>query len=137
MSKKDESPSNRVAMSLICDESDNVLMGKRNDNGLYTTPGGHLEPGEDPFEGMARELKEEAGLDAKDMKIVKVTKKGKMLVYVMKVEVDPEQEIDTSNDPDEECDHWEYMDPNEVVEELHVPLERNSVLKAWMDSNEG
>lgn len=131
MSKKE---SNRVAMALICDDSDNVLMGIRNDNGKYTVPGGHLNIGEDPFEGMARELKEETGLDAEQMKIARVTKKGKYLVYVIKVQINPEQAVDTSGDPDEECDTWFYIDPNSVVEELHMPLEKNTVLQTWMDS---
>jgi 8-oxo-dGTP pyrophosphatase MutT (NUDIX family) len=134
MKKDDESTSNRVAMSLITDENDNILMGKRNDSGKWTTPGGHLEVNEDPFEGMARELKEEAGLDAKEIKIIRVEKKGKMLIYVMKVTVDPDQEIDASNDPDEECDDWSYEDPNDCVENLHVELEKNVVLKAWLES---
>lgn len=133
MAKK--SPSNRAAMSLICDDNDNVLMGIRNDNGKYTMPGGHLEIGEDPFEGMAREIKEETGLDAKEMKIARVKKKEHILVYVMKVTVDPEQKIDTSGDPDKECDNWFYIDPNDVIDDLHVPLEDNTVLKAWIEED--
>jgi 8-oxo-dGTP pyrophosphatase MutT (NUDIX family) len=127
--------SNRAAMALICDDNGNVMMGIRNDNGRYTMPGGHLENGEDPFIGMARELKEETGLDAKKMCIARVTKKEKMLVYVIKVEVDPGQPIDTSGDPDHECDTWFYIDPNEVVEELHVPIEENTVLHAWIEQD--
>lgn len=125
--------SNRAAMALICDHTGNVLMGIRNDNGTYTMPGGHLEKGEDPFEGMARELKEETGLDAKDMKICRVTKKEHMLVYVMKVEIDINQAIDTSKDPDEECDTWFFIDPNTVADQLHVPIEDNTVLHAWIE----
>jgi len=128
------SSTNRVAMALICDHKGDVLTGIRNDNGKYTVPGGHLNKGEDPFEGVARELKEESGLDAKSMKIVKVTKKGKMLVYVMKVEIDPNQEVDATQDPDQECDTWFFMDPNETVHNLHVDLEDNTVLQAWMES---
>lgn len=126
--------SNRVAMALITDHQDNVLTGIRNDNGKYTVPGGHLYLNEDPYEGLARELKEETGLDAKSMKLIRVTKKSKMLVYVMKVTVDPDQQIDASNDPDKECDNWFYLDPNETVDQLHVDLPDNTVLQAWIDS---
>ena len=45
--------SNRVAIALITDCSDNVLMGKRNDNGLWTQPGGHAHVGEDSFESLS------------------------------------------------------------------------------------
>ena len=127
------SSSNRVAMALITDSNDDVLSGIRNDNGRWTVPGGHLEEGEDAFEGMARELKEETGLDAKKMSIARVTKKGKMLVYVMRVEIDPNQTIDVSKDPDQECDAWMYKDPCDMVDNLHVELEDNTVLQAWMD----
>jgi len=129
-----KSPSNRVAFALICDDDHNVLVGIRNDNGKYTIPGGHLEVKEDPFEGVARELKEEAGLDALEMKIVKVTKRGNMVIYVMKITVAREQEIDCSKDPDKECDAWFYIDPNEVADQLHVDLPDNAVLQAWMES---
>lgn len=108
-------------------------MGKRNDNGLWTVPGGHLDRGECPYQGAARELKEEAGLDAKDLKLVKVGKISDMMVYVFKIEVDIMQAIDVSGDPDKECDNWEYIDPNDVREDLHIPLERNCVMKAWLE----
>lgn len=132
MAKK--APSNRAAIALICNENQDVLMGIRNDNGKWTVPGGHLEKGEDPYEGMARELKEETGLDAKDICICKVGKKGHMLIYVMKVEIDSSQKVDVSQDPDEECNDWTFVDPNTIVEELHVPLQDNLVLKAWIES---
>lgn len=132
MSKKD--PSNRIAIALICDASDNVLMGQRNDSGKYTCPGGHLEKGEDAYEGMVRELKEEAGLDAKNLKIVRCTKAGDKILYLFKVEIDPTQAIDTSGDPDQECQVWLYIDPNEVRDDLHVPIERNIALQYWINS---
>lgn len=124
----------RVAVCLLRDWKDDVLMGKRNDNGLYTQPGGHLDKGECPYQGAIRELKEETGLDATDVKLVKVIKNGDILVYGFEAKVDPSQEIDVSGDPDKECDSWEYMDPNEVCEELHVPVERNVLLKYWIEN---
>lgn len=126
--------SNRACMALIVDENDNVLVGQRNDTGKWTMPGGHAEKGEDAHICMYRELKEETGLDAVDMTICKLVKKGKMFVYVFKVKIDPDQKIDVSGDPDNEVSDWEFKDPNEIVEELHVPLKENTVLQCWMES---
>lgn len=124
----------RVAVCLIRDWKDDILMGKRNDNGLWTQPGGHLDKGECPYEGAIRELKEETGLDAVDLKLVKVIKNGSVLVYGFEAKVNPSQEINVSGDPDNECDDWEYKDPNQVAEELHVPIERNVLLKYWIEN---
>lgn len=124
----------RVACCLVRDWKDDLLMGKRNDNGKWTVPGGHLDKGECPYEGVIRELKEETGLDAIDTQLVKVCKNGPIMVYVFEMKIDPEQEIDVSGDPDKEFDNLEYKDPSEVMEELHIPLEVNAVLKYWMDN---
>lgn len=124
----------RVAICLLRDWKDDVLMGKRNDNGLWTQPGGHLDKGECPYAGAMRELKEETGLDALDTELVKVCKNDNIMVYVFEMKVDSEQEIDVSGDPDKECDGWEYTDPNEIKEELHVPIEKNALLKYWMEN---
>lgn len=124
----------RVACCLVRDWKDDLLMGKRNDNGKWTQPGGHLDKGECPFMGAIRELKEETGLDATDTQLVKVCKNGPVMVYVFEMKVNSDQEVDVSGDPDKECDAWEYTDPNEVSEELHVPIEHNAVLKYWMEN---
>ena len=109
-------------------------MGQRNDNDKWANPGGHLKVGEQYFEGCLRELKEETGLDAKEIKLIKMCKCGKILVYLFKIKVDPEQEIDASKDPDKECDTWSYMDPNDIKEELDVPPEENVVIKYWANN---
>jgi 8-oxo-dGTP pyrophosphatase MutT (NUDIX family) len=123
--------SKRIAIALITDENDKVLMGKRNDTDKWTVPAGNVEKGECPFMGMARELKEETGLDIKNIKLVDSEIKGDMLLYLFKVEVDEDQEVDTSNDPDNECDDFTYEDPFDHIEELHVPAGDNLALKYW------
>jgi len=133
-SKKNHS--RRVCIALITDKNENVLKGQRNDNGKWTNVGGHVEAGEDPYESMIRELKEETGLDAVDIKLVDChwDKDQNILLYLFKVKVDQNQPIDTSKDPDQECLTWAYTNPNNVVEALHVPLERNLALKYWMNN---
>ena len=123
----------RVAVGVIIDDDKNILMGKRNDNNLWTIPGGHAKKNEDIYEAMIRELKEETGLDAKQLKIVKVCKKkeGSVLVYVFRISVDKDQKVDTSGDPDNEVDVWEYADPFECISKLHVPISENYAIKHW------
>jgi len=128
MAKKDTP---RIAIALITNENDKVLMGKRNDTDKMTMPAGHIDEGECPFVGMARELKEETGLDAKNIKLVKAGMEEGLLLYLFCVEVDPEQEVDTSGDPDNECDDFTYEDPFDHIETLHVSAERNWALKYW------
>jgi 8-oxo-dGTP pyrophosphatase MutT (NUDIX family) len=123
--------SKRIAIALVTNENDKVLMGKRNDTDKWTMPAGNIEKGECPFMGMARELKEETGLDAVDMKLVNCEMKGDMLLYLFKVEVDADQEVDTSGDPDKECDDFTYEDPFDHLDKLHVPADRNLALKYW------
>ena len=132
MSKK----SRRVCIALITDDHENVLMGKRNDNDRWANPGGHAHPKEDPHHSIVRELKEETGLDAQDVKLVGSNwdKERNLIIYLFKVTVDPKQMIDTSQDPDKEFDDLHYMNPNDIAEELHVPIERNIALQYWIKS---
>lgn len=128
------SDSRRVAICLITDYRDDILMGVRNDNKKFTVPGGHLEDGEDPYEGAIRELKEETGLDVEDIKLVAShwDKEKNLLLYLFQVTPDPKQMIDASKDPDKEVESWHFMNPNDVVEQLHVPLQHNIALKYWI-----
>lgn len=124
----------RVAVGLLTDDNDKVLMGKRNDTDKWTVPAGHIEKGECPFLGMIRELKEETGLDAKEVKLVQAGMEDGILLYLFKVKVCCDQEIDTSGDPDNECDDWTYEDPFDHIEELHVPATKNWALKYWANN---
>jgi 8-oxo-dGTP pyrophosphatase MutT (NUDIX family) len=128
--------SKRVAVAIVRDENDNVLFGIRKDCGKYVNPSGKAEKGEDIYQACIRELKEETGLDALDLKLVKVGYKTekKMMVYIFDVKVDRNQKIDPSNDPDEEADVWAYLDPNDIIDQLHVPIEENWGLHYWAKS---
>ena len=48
----------------IRDDEGRVLLGHRRDGDFWGQPGGALEAGEPPWQGVVREVKEETGLDA-------------------------------------------------------------------------
>ena len=48
---------------MIFDDQGRVLLCHRNDYDLWNLPGGALEAGESPWDGVVREVKEETGLD--------------------------------------------------------------------------
>lgn len=125
----------RIATCLIKNSEGDLLFGLRNDNNLWTNAGGHIEDGEDAYVACVRELKEETGLDALCVKLIKAKyiSKKKLFVYVFEVEVDDTQEVDPSKDPDKECDIWLYLNPNSIKDKLHVPIESNVLLEAWME----
>jgi ADP-ribose pyrophosphatase YjhB (NUDIX family) len=51
---------------LVINDQGQLLLGRRTDNGMWSTPGGHVDPGENFEEAARRELREEAGLVAKE-----------------------------------------------------------------------
>lgn len=69
-----------VDLMLVKSDGDNkrVLLAKRkntgSNDGEYELPGGHLEDGEDLFDAMIRESKEELNIDLKreDLKIINI-----------------------------------------------------------------
>lgn len=124
--------SRRAVIAFIMDEKNNILMGKRNDVQKWTFPAGKLEDGECPFAGMARELKEETGLDAKEIKMVRAGFEDEMLLYLFEIKIDPNQKVDTNGDPDKECDDWTFEDPFDHINELYIPPKNNWALKHWI-----
>ena len=60
---------------LIFDEQDRILLCHRRDYDLWNLPGGGLEGGETPWNGLIREVKEETGLDVEIENLVGVYSK--------------------------------------------------------------
>ena len=58
---------------IIFDEQKRVLLVHRTDYDLWNLPGGRLESGEAPWEGVIREIKEETGFEAEVIKIAGVS----------------------------------------------------------------
>lgn len=61
---------------LIFDEKNRILLCHRTDRDLWNLPGGGLESGETPWQGVIREVKEEVGLDVVVIKLQGVYSKA-------------------------------------------------------------
>lgn len=120
---------------------DKILMGKRRDNGKWTMPGGHIEPGENRLEGALRELKEETGLDPNESQLFHMQSRvipgsdGKGLqVHHFRVDVTG-MGLQTSilEDPDREVEVWKFYPidriPKSVMNNLHA--KQNVILEHY------
>ena len=132
--------STREVASVALIRDGKVLMGKRRDNGKWTTPGGHLEKGETPVEGAVREVEEEAGIRLKPSVLVRLTTKtvhtpeGKILrVHGYRANLQKEVSTSMANDPDNEVYRWHWMQfrpfRREIAENMHVPKDNNVLWK--------
>ena len=63
-----------VGVSIILIKDQKILLAKRSENrfagGLWEFPAGRLEAGEDPFEGVLREAKEELNIHVNPVQII-------------------------------------------------------------------
>lgn len=87
----------RIAVkSFIVNNNNELLLIKRRENdvhfpGAWEIPGGRLEPGEDPIQGLIRETKEETNLDIEvlnSMQVLHFTRQDKenitMIIFLAK-----------------------------------------------------
>jgi len=114
------------------------LMGKRNDSGKWTFPGGHLENGETPHQAAKRELFEETGIKAEGIyklghEIITQRNGNKVSVYAFRLDT-YERPTTVVYDPDGECEKWQWVPfhgyskaPQLRPEKLHSP--KNLILK--------
>lgn len=105
-----------------------ILFGRRNDNGKWTLPGGHLNPGESPEKGAVRELLEETGLKAVSLEKLGddtvSSAYGDVQVFAFKAKVS-DGEAHSKLDPDDECSEWVWRDlksiGSDILDNLHSP----------------
>lgn len=102
-----------------------MLMGLRRDDKRWCFPGGHLDRGESPNDGAARELFEETGLQGDDFELLetKDVKDGKVRVHAFTANVDGEP--DASDDPDAEFTRFKWVNPLQVPPEIRNNLHSN------------
>lgn len=114
------------------------LMGVRQDTGKWTEPGGHLNPGESPLKGVAREVREETGLSIPldefkllGAKEVSTPRGEKIKVHAYRADLKKDIPTTTKNDPDDEVFGWDWVPvknkklPSSVNKNLHVPAGKN------------
>ena len=79
--------------------------------------------------------KEETGLEAKDIKLVKVSfiKDRNLILYLFKID-SYEGEIDISKDPDKEFSDVSFKNPMDIIEELKVPLKDDIALQYYINN---
>ncbi len=113
-----------VTVGLV--SGDEVLTGKRRDNNLWTSPGGHLEEGEDILTGARREVLEESGIDIQasqlDLihaeRVVSHRTGNPFILFGFIANID-KTKATAKNDPDKEISEWKWVKAMEGTPELH------------------
>jgi ADP-ribose pyrophosphatase YjhB (NUDIX family) len=62
----------RPGVAAVIFRDDGVLLQRRDDNGRWGLPGGGVEPGESVRVAIAREVREETGLDVEPVRVIGV-----------------------------------------------------------------
>ena len=111
-----------------------VLLGKRREDGIYTSPGGGCDPGESPVETAQRELYEEARITAMryDLRTLptQTAGNGKPIFCFYYI---TDQEPNSDMDPDQEVPKWVYYDQDNLPKDLVKDKNRlNTVNNAIM-----
>lgn len=115
----------RIAVkSFIVNDKGELLLIKRRDNdlhkpGVWEIPGGRLELGENPFDGLKRETKEETGLDIEvknPLRIHHFTREDGQKITMITFLCKP---LSNSVNLSKEHTEFEWNPVNESVSKLH------------------
>ncbi len=74
----------RPGVAAVVFGPDGVLLQRRDDNGQWGLPGGGVDPGESVTEAVAREVREETGLEVRPLRLIGVysmPEHGQVITY--------------------------------------------------------
>ena len=101
--------------AIIFDDQKRVLLSHRVDHDLWNLPGGTLEAGEAPWEGVIREVEEETNLDIEVERLAGIYRKkhndGIVFSFICKI---IGGKLSTSNEADEQ----KYFSVNELPQNM-------------------
>lgn len=117
-----------VTVGIVC--GDHVLTGKRRDNGLWTSPGGHLDDGEALFDCARREVLEESGIKIEENQLEVISadrfishRTGKPFIVIGFIaNIPTEQKATAVNDPDDEIEEWKWVPISRHTPELQASV---------------
>lgn len=114
---------------LVENEKGQVLLQKRSDNGQWCVPGGALELGETYNEAAARELREEVGIEVKELQLFglysgddrMITYPNDDVVYSLAVIFKTNKYDGTISDEDSEVLEHRFFNPQDIPKDLFAP----------------
>lgn len=108
--------------AIILNNDNEVLLAHRTDRDMWNLPGGKLEYGESPWEGVIREVKEETGLDVVVESVTGLYSKEDHQEIVFNFYC---KKISGDLTLNEEADQLEYFDVKNIPENVSMrQLER-------------
>jgi 8-oxo-dGTP diphosphatase len=130
----DDKPHVRVGLTLMIARQGKVLLGERTNtetaDGEWAYPGGRMDFGEDPIEGIIRELFEETGMIVKKEDIVFLRYENEPFPeqtrhYVSLVFFTDKAEGEPQRREPLKCARWRWFDPENPPENTFAPALKN------------
>ena len=119
----------KVGVGVIIIKNDKVLLGKRKNahgEGTWCFPGGHLEFNEEIEDCAIREVREEAGIEIKNIRIGTFTndlfkKEGKHYVTLLVVSDYSFGKVKVMEP--EKCEKWGWFEWDKLPKPLFIPIQ--------------
>jgi 8-oxo-dGTP diphosphatase len=130
MPEKKHTPTHRVGVfAIIFDDQGRVLLSRRSDSGWWNLPGGGVEPDEAVAEGLAREVREETGLEVEIGRLIGVYSKPQKSEVVLTFEA---RITGGQAAPSDEADLQQWFPTDAMPAEKFLPKHRERVEDALL-----